>query len=200
MTADNIIKFIVSQDLTSGEIKIQTEGSKFSYPIAVHMFLVAIKALKDKVISNLEGADIEKLLKMAFVGEAPAELKNNPAEHPEQAIRDYVYLKVEGEMYDLLNLSVSNFLDTEFPRVNSKLSLTEQAAEQAGLDNSATPEELIAAENKFIEDNPELAAQTQELQPKKVLRLPIDKNGKPTAHPSNLAGGSNRATRRLNKK
>lgn len=197
MTAENQISIIITQDLTNGELKVSSEGKRLSFPIATQMVLSALKGLKNNIITNITTLPEHELFERSFPnGTVPDHLKGYT---PEQ-IREDIALRAEGEMYDLLNLSISNFLDVEFPRVNSKLSLTEQAAEQAGLDSSATPEELIAAENKFIEDNPELAAQTQELQPKKILRLHIDKNGKPTAHPGNLAGGSNRATRRLNKK
>lgn len=186
MTAPNQekeIKFIISQDLTNGEIKIQTEGSRFSFPIATQLFLTALKALKDKIISNLDEADTKKLLQLSFVGNPPAYLKDLS----EEATRDEVYLKVEGEMYDLLNIAVSNFLDTEFPRVNARMSLTEQAAAAAGLDQSATPEELIKAENDFMDKNPELAAQTQELKPTNILPF----NG--------ANGGPNREQRRKKK-
>jgi len=197
MTAENKISIIITQDLTNGELKVSSEGKRLSFPIAAQMVLSALRGLKDNILTNILSLPEQEFVARSFPNSTVPEHLVNLT--PEQ-LREEVALKAEGEMYDLLNLSISNFLDVEFPRVNSKLSLTEQAAEQAGLDNSATPEELVQAENDFIENNPELAAQTQELEPKKILRLHLDKNGKPTAHPGNLAGGSNRATRRLNKK
>ena len=85
-------------------------------------------------------------------------------------MKESVALRAEGEMYDLVNLSISNFLDTEFPRINANLSLTEQAAQAADLDQNASVEDLVQAENDLINNNPELAAQTQELQPSKSNR------------------------------
>lgn len=197
MTAEKQISMTITQDLTNGEVKFSTSGERLSFPIANHLVLLVLKVLKDNVISSiLKLPEAEFIAKSFPNATIPTSLKNLT---PEQ-LREVVASKAEGEMYDMLNLSISEFLDNEFPRINDKLSLTEQAAKASNLDNSATPEELIKAENDFVEKNPELAAQTQELQPKEVLRMGIDKNGNPTAHPDNLTRGLNRAARRLNKK
>lgn len=197
MTAEKQISITITQDLTNGELRVTSNGQKLSFPIATQMVLSALKGLKDNIITNITKLDDKELIARSFPDSV---IPKNLANLTDDQLRDHVALKAEGEMYDLLNMSVSGFLDAEFPRVNSKLSLTEEAAAASGLDSSATPEELIKAENKFIEENPELAAQTQELQPTEIIQMQLDKNGKLTAQEGNPSGGSNRANRRLKNK
>lgn len=188
------ISINITQDLTNGELKVTSNGQRLSYPIALQMVLSALKALGGNIIENIVNLPVKDLVARSFPnGQLPDKLK----ELSEKDLREAVALRAEGEMYDLLNLSISNFLDTEFPRVNANLSLTEQAAQQANLDQTASVEDLVQAENDFINNHPELAAQTRELQPTEIIKVQTDKKGKMTAHPGNPAGGKNRQTRRL---
>lgn len=191
------ISINIVQDLDSGELNVTSNGKRLSFPIALQMVLSALKALKGNIIQNITDLPVEELINRSFPnGQVPTDLKNLS----EKDLKENIALRAEGEMYDLLNLSIGNFLDTEFPRVNANLSLTEQAAQAAGLDHNASVEDLVQAENDLINNNPELAAQTQELQPKQIKPISIDKTGKLTAHPENPTGGQNRATRRLKNK
>lgn len=196
MTAENKISITVSQDLPTGEFTITSEGNRLSFPIVTRMVLSALKVLKDNIIQSILTYPEQELKACSFPN---ATIPTALASLTLEQLREEIALKAEGEMYDLLNLAISNFLDTEFDRVNSKLSLTEEAAVASGLNSSATTEELIEAENAFINEHPDLAAKTQDLQPKKIAKIHLDKQGYPSAHPDNQAGGFNRATRRSGK-
>lgn len=92
-----------------------------------------------------------------------ATLKNKALENPE--LKEHEKLELEQELYDMLNIAVGGFLDQGFPLVNSLASLTEEACVEYGLDpKTATTEELFAAENKFIEEHPDRASQTADMQ------------------------------------
>lgn len=171
MTAKDI-ELILAQNIETGEVSVKA-NQPLSFNIMLRLYLVALKGLKDNLLRKVESSSGEELIKLAF-GEAYQE-KIKEAIKDEAAIKEEVLEKMEGEMYDMLNLSISNFLDSEFPRINSKLSLTEEAAKAAGLDRSAKTEELVEAEKKFIDEHPDIAAQTQELQPTEVKDF--DKEG-----------------------
>jgi len=162
MTANNkTIKLTIEENLETKEISISTSGL-LTFPIALHLTLVALKGLKDKLdeqIQVMPRKEIEKRINM------PVEKGTTLKE-----LRKAVATQMEGEIYDLVNLSVSNFLDSHFPTVNARPSLTEQAAATYGLDNTATREELLEAENRFIEEHPDEAALTSELQPKEIKK------------------------------
>lgn len=165
MTADNQLELKITQNLETGEVAVSA-NKPTTFNVLLRLSLVALKGLKDNLLNKVENSDKETLIKMAF-GEAFQE-KMKEATKSEDELKEEVLLKMEEEMYDMLNLSVGNFLDEEFPRVNAKPSLTEQAAMQAGLDRNASAEDLVQAEKDFIENHPELAAQTQEMQPTQV--------------------------------
>ena len=171
MTAKQI-ELTLTQNNETGEISVKA-NQPVSFNIMLRMYLVALKGLKDNLLNKVESSDRDSLIKMAF-GEAYQEKVKEEA--PEEAeLKEKILEQMEGEMYDMLNMSISNFLDTEFPRINSKLSLTEEAAKEAGLDRTAKPEELVEAEKKFINEHPDIAAKTQELQPTEVKDF--DKEG-----------------------
>ena len=168
MTADNQLELKITQNLESGEVSV-TANKPTTFNVLLRLSLIALKGLKDNIINKIESSDKDTLIKMAF-GEAFQE-KMKEATKSEDELKEEVLLKMEEEMYDMLNLSVSNFLDEEFPRVNAKPSLTEEAAAEAGLDRTATAEELVQAEKDFIEKHPELAAQTQDMQPTEIRKI-----------------------------
>ena len=165
MTADNQLELKIIQNLESGEVSV-TANKPTTFNVLLRLSLIALKGLKDNLLAKIESSDKETLIRMAF-GEAFQEKMNQVAQS-EDELKEDVLLKMEEEMYDMLNLSVGNFLDEEFPRVNAKPSLTEEAAAEAGLDRTASAEDLVQAEKDFIEKHPELAAQTQEMQPTEV--------------------------------
>lgn len=165
MTADNQLELKIIQNLETGEVAVNA-NKPTTFNVLLRLSLIALKGLKDNIINKIESSDKDTLIKMAF-GEAFQE-KMKQATQSEDALKEEVLLKMEEEMYDMLNLSVGNFLDEEFPRVNAKPSLTEEAAVEAGLDRTATAEELVEAEKEYIRNNPELAAQTQDMQPTEI--------------------------------
>lgn len=165
MTADNQLELKIIQNLETGEVAVSA-NKPTTFNVLLRLSLVALRGLKDNLLNKVESSDKETLIKMAF-GEAFQEHMKRTTKSEEE-LKEEVLLRMEEEMYDMLNLSVGNFLDEEFPRVNAKPSLTEQAAMQAGLDRNASAEDLVQAEKTFIEEHPELAAQTQEMQPTKV--------------------------------
>lgn len=169
MTADNQLELKITQNLKSGEVSVQANHPT-TFNVLLRLSLVALKGLKDNLINKVETSDKETLIKMAF-GEA-YQAKVEEVTQSEENLKEEILLKMEEEMYDMLNLAVGNFLDSEFPRVNVKPSLTEQAAAEAGLDRTASAEDLVQAEKAFIEKHPELAAQTQEMQPTEIK--PVD--------------------------
>lgn len=166
MTADNQIEVTLTQNLDTGEVSVKANKA-LSFNIALRLYLIGLKGLKDNLINRVLTMDRESLVKLAF-GEAYHESVMAQLPEDDEAFKEDVLLKMEGEMYDMLNLAVGNFLDTEFPRVNANPSLTEEAAEAAGLDRTATDEELVQAEVDFINQHPDLAAQCAELQPTEV--------------------------------
>lgn len=172
MTAQNI-ELVLTQNNDTGEISVKA-NQPISFNIMLRMYLVALKGLKDNLLSKVENSSQDELVKLAF-GEAYQD-KAAEAMKADPDAKEKVLEKMEGEMYDMLNFSISSFLDSEFPRVNSKLSLTEEAAKASNLDRSATPEELVEAEKKFIDEHPDIAINTQELQPTEIKDF--DKEGK----------------------
>lgn len=172
MTAKTI-ELTLTQNVETGEIAVKA-NQPVSFNIMLRMYLVALKGLKDNLLNKVENSSKDELIKMAFGELYQEDVKNSTPE--EEVLKEQILEKMEGEMYDMLNLSIGNFLDSEFPRINAKPSLTEEAAAAAGLDRNAKPEELVQAEKKYIEEHPELAAQTQELQPTEVKDF--DKEGK----------------------
>lgn len=168
MTADNQLELKITQDLKSGEVSVQSNHPT-TFNVLLRLTLVALKGLKDNLINKVASSDKETLIKMAF-GEAYQD-KVREATQSEDDLKEEVLLKMEEDMYDMLNLAVGNFLDVEFPRVNAKPSLTEQAAAEAGLDRTASAEDLVQAEKAFIEEHPDLAAQTQEMQPTEIKSI-----------------------------
>lgn len=122
----------------SGNIAEVRLGGSMSYPIALQSFLITLKHLKNMIMLNPELKDEDK------VG-------------------------MEQSLYDLVNITVGGFLDTEFPLINSKASLTEEACAEYGLDpKTATAEELLEAENRFIDEFPERAGMTAEMELKEI--------------------------------
>ena len=168
---EKTLEITLSQDLESGEVSVKANRA-ISFNIALRLFLTALKGLKTSIVERVEQSDKESLIKLAF---GDAYLENISNHTPDEAeLKESVLTNMEAEMYDMINLTVSSFLDEEFPRVNAKLSLTEEAAAAAGLDRTATPEELVQAEKDFINNNPDLAAQCQELQPTEVKEVKLD--------------------------
>ena len=160
MTANNkSVKLTIEENLETKEISISTSGL-LTFPIALHLTLVALRGLKGKLDEQIPAMSREEIDKRI----------NIPVENDTtiEDLRNAVASQMECEIYDLVNLSVSNFLDSHFPTVNARPSLTETAAKAYGLDNTATQEELLEAENKFIEEHPDEAALTSDLQPKPV--------------------------------
>lgn len=169
MTADNQkLEVVLTQDLTTGEVSVKANQS-VTFNIALHLYLVSLKGLKDVLLKRISDMSKDEIIKFAF-GEA-YQAKAKAALPEEAELKKAVCTKMEEDMYDMLNLGVSNFLDSEFPLVNEKLSLTEEAAAEAGLDRNATPEELVQAEMDFIEKHPEEAAQCSEMQPTAVKSI-----------------------------
>ena len=118
MTAKQI-ELTLTQNNETGEISVKA-NQPVSFNIMLRMYLVALKGLKDNLLNKVESSDRDSLIKMAF-GEAYQEKVKEEA--PEEAeLKEKILEQMEGEMYDMLNMSISNFLDTEFPRINSKLS------------------------------------------------------------------------------
>jgi hypothetical protein len=165
MTADNQLELKIIQNLETGEVAVNA-NKPTTFNVLLRLSLIALKGLKENVMSKIEASDKDTIIKMAF-GEALQE-QMKKATKPEAELKEEVLLKMEEEMYDMLNIAVGAFLDEEFPRVNAKPSLTEEAAAAAGLDRTASAEELVEAEKDFIENHPELAAQTQDMQPTEI--------------------------------
>ena len=165
MTADNQLELKIIQNLETGEVSVSA-NKPTTFNVMLRLALIALKGLKENLLSKAESYDKDTLIKMAF-GEAYRE-KVAKLTKPDAELKEEVLLKMEEEMYDMLNLAVGNFLDEEFPRVNAKPSLTEEAAAAAGLDRTASAEELVEAEKVFIEEHPDLAVQTQDLQPTEI--------------------------------
>jgi len=141
-----------------GDIIKVSLGGGMSIPILTTMFLTTLRTAKDQAMKN-------------------PQLK--PEDIP----------AFEQEIYDMLNMSVGSFLDTEFPNVNSMPCLTEEACVEYGLDpKQASAEEVLAAENKFIEEFPERAAQCREMIPTKPEKF------------DGSNGGPNRKERREKKR
>lgn len=165
MTANNkTVKLTIEENLETKEISISTSGL-LTFPIALHLTLVALRGLKQKLDEQIQAMSLEELQKRTS-------FKSVPGDAPTlEEYRQRTAEQMEGEIYDLVNLSVSNFLDSHFPTVNARPSLTEQAAATYDLDNTATREELLEAENKFIEEHPDEAALTSELQPKEIKKI-----------------------------
>lgn len=165
MTANNkSIKLTIEENLETKEISISTSGL-LTFPIALHLTLVALRGLKQKLDEQIQAMSLEELQKRTS-------FKSVPGDAPTlEDLRNATATQMEGEIYDLVNLSVSNFLDSHFPTVNARPSLTESAAATYDLDNTATREELLEAENKFIEEHPDEAALTSELQPKEIKKI-----------------------------
>lgn len=165
MTADNQLELKITQDLETGMVSVSA-NKPTTFNVVLRLALVALKGLKDNLLDKITNSTKDDLIRLAF-GEAYQE-KVKEATQAEDELKETVALKMEEEMYDMLNLAVSNFLDEEFPRVNAKPSLTEEAAAAAGLDRTASAEELVEAEKVFIEEHPDLAVQTQDLQPTEI--------------------------------
>lgn len=172
MTADNHIEIILTEDLTTGEVSIKSNKA-LSYSAALHIYLVALKGLKDQLVNNVSKLDKDRLIKLAY-GDNCTDTILNQIPEDESVFKEDILTKMEGEMYDILNLAVGNFLDSEFPRVNARPSLTEEAAAAAGLDKTATDDELVQAEIDFINSNPELAAECADMQPTEVKGIVAD--------------------------
>ena len=168
MTADNQLELKISQNLETGEVAVSS-NKPMTFNVLLRLSLVALKGLKDNLINKVESSSKDHLIKMAF-GEAFQD-KIRESTKPEAELKEDLLLRMEEEMYDMLNLSVGNFLDEEFPRVNAKPSLTEEAAAAAGLDRTASAEELVEAEKAFIEEHPEIAVQTQDMQPVEIKEV-----------------------------
>ncbi len=133
-------------------------GGGMSIRTALMMFLTTMKTLKEKAMENPQ-------------------------------LKEEDRLPLEQEIYDVVNISVGAFLDQSFPLVNASASLTEEACVEYGLDpKTATAEELLAAENRFIDEHPERAMKTAEM----ILEKPKQYDGS--------VGGPNRETRRKHKK
>lgn len=142
------------QNAKAGDTATIRLGGGMSVPIIVQGFLLAFKQAKDMVMAN-----------------------------PKLPKEDH--LAMEQELYDLLNVSVGGYLDQGFPLVNAQACLTEEACVEYGLDpKSATAEQLLEAENRFIAEHPERAAQTKEM----TLEKPKPYTG--------VEGGPNREQRR----
>lgn len=162
------IELTLSQDLKSGQVEVKANQA-LSFSIVLRLFLLSLKGLKDSLVSKVENSTEEELIRLAF-GEA-YQAKAKEAVANIDNLKEEILCNMEGDMYDTLNVAISSFLDEEFPRVNSKLSLTEEAAAAAGLDRTATTEELVQAEKDLINNDPELAAQCAEMQPTEVKEL-----------------------------
>ena len=118
MTADNQLELKITQNLETGEVAVSA-NKPTTFNVLLRLSLVALKGLKDNLLNKVESSDKETLIKMAF-GEAFQE-KMKEATKPEDELKEEVLLKMEEEMYDMLNLSVGNFLDEEFPSVLKKI-------------------------------------------------------------------------------
>ena len=163
MTANNkSVKLTIEENLETKEISISTSGL-LTFPIALHLTLVALRGLKGKLDEQIQAMSREEIDKRINIP--------TRSDTTIEDLRNAVAAQMEGEIYDLVNLSVSNFLDSHFPTVNARPSLTEQAAATYDLDNTATREELLEAENKFIEEHPDEAALTADLQPKEIKKI-----------------------------
>ena len=171
MTADNqVLEVTLTEDLSSGQIQVRS-NKPMTFNIALRLYLVALKGLKNNLLAKVNEMSREDIIKYSF-GEAFQEQANAQLPEDETELKGQILAKMEGDMYDMLNISVGNFLDEEFPLVNISPSLTEEAAAAAGLDRTASDEELVKAEMDFIKDNPEAAAQCQEMQPTEVKQIP----------------------------
>ena len=162
------IELTLAQDLKTGQVEVKANQA-LSFNIVLRLCLLTLKGLKDNLITRVENSTEDELIKLAF-GEA-YQAKAKEAATNMADLKEEVLSHMEGEMYDTLNMAISAFLDEEFPRVNSKLSLTEEAAAAAGLDRNATTEELVQAEKDLINNDPELAAQCAEMQPTEIKEL-----------------------------
>lgn len=161
MTANNkTVKLTIEENLETKEISVSTSGT-LTFPIALHLALTALRGLKSRLDEQILASDEASLhQRMDF-----------PLETPLEEMRAQTLAQMEGEVYDLINVSVSTFLDSHFPTVNQNPSLTESAATTYGLDSTATKEELLEAENRFIDEHPDEAALTSELQPKEIKKI-----------------------------
>ena len=120
------------KDFEEVDGKLSVElGGGISYPIVLSMFITVLGTLKKELMSKS--------------GLEGVELCN-----------------LEKEMYDMLNISVGGFLDKGFPLVNEVPSLTEEACEEYNVDfKNAEVEEILEAENKFIENFTEKAVKCE---------------------------------------
>jgi len=135
-------KLTIPSEVKTGEDIHVRLGGRISFHILVNNFLLALGEFKRRIVENPEIPEEEKVL-------------------------------AEQEVYDLINVSVGTFLDSGFPRINAQAALTEEACAQYKIDpKTATAQELLDAENKFIEEFPERAAQCRELQPAAPIKLP----------------------------
>lgn len=117
-----------------GDIAKIRLGGKMSLPIIVQSFLTVL-----------------------------AQMKKNIMENPALPEKDHAGM--EQEIYDLINAAVGGFLDQAFPLVNARPSLTEEACVEYGLDpKTATAQELLDAENKFLDEHPDRARETADMQ------------------------------------
>lgn len=115
-------------------------GGGLSLPIMLNMFMTTFATMKNQIMEN------------------PA-LKNEDK------------LAMEQEIYDMLNIAIGTYLDRGFPLVNEHASLTEEACVEYNLDpKTATAEELLEAENKFITEHPDRAAKTADMQLEKPIK------------------------------
>lgn len=159
MTASNpkLVRLSVEENLETKEISVSTSGT-ITFPIALHLALTALRGLKSRLDEQILASDEASLRqRMDF-----------PLGTPLEEMRAQTLAQMEGEVYDLMNVSVSTFLDSHFPTINQKPSLTESAAATYGLDSTATKEELLEAENRFIDEHPDEALLTAELAPKEI--------------------------------
>lgn len=162
------IELTLIQNTETGQIEVKSNQA-LSFSIVLRMFLLALKGLKDSLIKRVEDSTEDQLIKLAFGEAYQASAKKAATDIKD--LKEEVLSTMEGEMYDTINMAAGAFLDEEFPRVNSKRSLTEEAAAAAGLDRNATTEELVQAEKDLINNDPELAAQCAEMQPTEIKEL-----------------------------
>ena len=109
-------------------------GGGMTLPVMLTMLLATFKTMKDRMMSNPN-------------------------------LKEEDHLPLEQEIYSMLNIAVGTYLDEGFPLVNRYACLTEEACVQYGLDpKTATPEELLEAENKFIDEFPDRARLTSDMQ------------------------------------